>query len=225
MADPRIERWSRGSGVIAVVGFLFLYYLGGTPPPADAEAIDIANYYSHLSEFSSVLYTLIAGIGGLAFLVFIGSLSNVLGEAEFAAGKAKGQRPRMTGIAYAGGLVLLGLSFTANAVTSAAIARSAAAGLDIQTAVLFFDLANWLFIYAAIGGAALLGATAALGRRTDVLPKWLSYLGMAGALVVVMSLGVTSVGIAVFPMLMSWVLAASLILLSKAYDAEKPTSD
>ncbi len=224
MAAPRIERWSRGSGVIAVIGFLLLYYVGGTPPPSDAPPIDIANYFSQLSKFSSVLYTLIAGIGGLAFLIFIGTLRNLLDEVESVV-ETRGQPPRLSGIAYAGGLILLALSFTANAVTSAAIARSAEAGLEISTAVLFFDLSNWLLIYSAIGGAAMLGASAILGIRTGVLPTWLSYLGLAGAFIVLVSLGVTSVGIAVFPALMTWVLAASVILLSKSYDAVEPTSD
>jgi hypothetical protein len=110
--DDRYASWAAFSGILAVILMVgaFAALILPNAPDADASATAWARYYIDHGSRIQVGVT-IAGVGLLFFTWFLGSVRSALATAE-------GGQHRLTGVAFAGGIVavvtlLIGLSATA----------------------------------------------------------------------------------------------------------------
>lgn len=143
---------------------------------------------------------------GIAFLWFIGVVRDRLGDHE----------DRFFATVFLGsGLLFLVLLFTSAAVAGGTISlfgAAASAGL-VGSEIYSFGRAityETLNIYAMKMAGVFMISTSTLGLRTGIIPRWMSYLGYALALVQILSLGVYPEVMLLFPL---WVLLISGYIL------------
>jgi hypothetical protein len=151
---------------------------------------------------------------GIAFLWFIGVVRDRLGAYE--------DRFFAT-VFFGSGLLFLAMFFTAAAVAGATIiALDAAPNPMIESGAYIFGraiIARIMNVYALKMAAVFMISTATIAIRTRILPRWITFLGYALAvLLLVSSHFVDWLGLA-FPL---WVLILSIYILIENLAAPSP---
>jgi hypothetical protein len=151
---------------------------------------------------------------GIAFLWFIGVVRDRLGEHE----------DRFFATVFLGsGLLYLGTLFVAVAIAGSVISAygsSAATLFDASTLafgrVLAYEILN---VYAMKMAGVFMISTCTLSLRTGIFPRWMAFLGLGLALILLLGIGFSLWAQLLFPL---WVLLISVyILLANLRRAEK----
>ena len=211
------HRVSAASGIAAVVLLLVGFAIVGTNVPTYDDAPErFAKFYADHSS-SLKLSILLTIFGGAAFVWFAGFLRWSYGAAEQV---ARGYQ-RATPIAFGSAIAGVAASLVFAAAHEAALVSQ---GVALPGVVRAFDLFG---AYAITAAAVLLSgfmlASFFLIRVTKVLPAWLGWLAMAGALLGVMQSFVLlspqndngalgALGYAWFVVFLVWTLGASVVL-------------
>ena len=139
---------------------------------------------------------------GIAFLWFIGVIREQIGVVE----------DRLFSTVFLGsGLLFLAMMFV-GAVTSTSLMGMLAVG-NVNVELWAYGRSstqNLISVYAMRMAAVFTLSVSTLGLRTSAMPKWLSFVGYAVALVLIFAAGEYSWTQLVFP---SWVLLVSLVIL------------
>jgi hypothetical protein len=210
---------------VFVALFLVTVFLG-SPTDFGDPATEVASFYREDQrevQLSVALWT--AGL--LFFLWFLGALRNVLRSAEGAPGT-------LSTIAFGAGL----LSAAFLGLTAAFVATAAARPdeVDPQLTRMIDDLT---FLVLAPGSFAVVGfllASALVLLRSEVLPAWLGWLALIPAVAQALSVGIVFTdrspfgGSAPFHVvgllgLLAWVLAVSIVLLTRSEQASMPLAE
>ena len=202
--NARWERLGPLAGIVAVVLFVvgvFVIESGGAPGE-DATPQEYLGYYQD-DDDRILLGGVLFQLGAAFFIWFLGHLRARLLAAEGAVG-------RLTAIAFGGGLaaatcaLLLPGPDQAGALSKDEITPDAA--------IVFNNLGDAFFIGAEFAAAVLLAATGVLALATRVLPRWLGWVSLALALVLVIApIGWAALIFGV-PL---WTIAVSLLLFMR----------
>ena len=148
---------------------------------------------------------------GIAFLWFIGVIREQIGVVE----------DRLFSTVFLGsGLVCLAMVFS-GAVTSTSLLEMLA-GTNVNADVWAFGRSSTqaiISVYAMRMAAVFTLSVSTLGLRTAALPRWVSLLGYAAALVLMVAAGEHKWTQLVFP---AWVLLVSVVILFTRPQAHAP---
>ena len=139
---------------------------------------------------------------GIAFLWFIGVVREQLGEVE----------DRLFSTVFLGsGLLFLAMLFAGAAASSSILELVSRPDPDAAVWAFGRDSTTTLIsVYAMRMAAVFTLAVSSLGIRTAAIPRWVSYVGFATALVLLVAAGEHKWTQLVFP---SWVLLVSIVIL------------
>ena len=140
---------------------------------------------------------------GIAFLWFIGVLRDRIGERE----------DRFFATVFLGsGLLFVGMLFVAAAVAGALVAGALSSAQPASgTLALGRNVTTSLLnVYAMRMAAVFTLTTVTIARRTQIVSRWLTLVGLACALVLLVGIGITPWVELLFPL---WILALSLDIL------------
>ncbi len=202
----RAERHAPLTGIAAVVlWFVSLVIVEGlTNPPSENATPERALAYFNDEEVGIFISSFLFALGSLFFLWFVGSLRAALVRAE-------GGVARVSNIAFAAGvafsllMLLFALPPSVGAFSNETLGPSAAEAL--------WYLDDLFFVAAQFTAIPLLVATALVSLRTAVLPRWLAWLSLLVAAVLLFPLGgVFALGLGV-PI---WTVATSVALSRRA---------
>ena len=168
--------WHAAAGV-AGIGLLFIALFLPGPPPRSSESV--ADLTRVLVDKRGVLLAgmWIAGLGGAAFLWFLGALHDHLRRHD---------AEREATVAVAGGIVAVVLIWTGMSMSSA-LALGLTHARDDALIRAGTDLGNILIELSKFGLAVLIAVTALAGRRRSSMPRWAVRCGIAASVVVVAS--------------------------------------
>lgn len=156
-------------------------------------------------KFVSLALNLVP-FSGIAFLWFIGVVRDRLGEYE----------DRLFATVFLGsGLLFLAMLFSSAAVAGGTISIFGAYPINklIETGIYPFGRAityEIMNVYAMKMAGVFMISTCTLALRTGILPRWMSYVGYALAVLLLLSIGLIAWISLVFPL---WVLLISLYIL------------
>lgn len=183
--------------------------LGGllAAPSVEASDDEIIRYYS---ESRPGFYTLVLlqfiVIGTIAFLWFVGVVRARLGEGE----------PKLFGTVFQGGAILMAgvvLVGTAALAAPAVLVEVGGRLPDPGAAALTRALAvTLLSVFAPRVATLVVFSTAALGRATGALPRWLVWLSYAVGVFEFVNVTVAPTTVYVFP---AWIALVSIVLLTR----------
>jgi hypothetical protein len=212
MNDSKWEQYGAAAGVLFVVLVVIGALIAGSPPSPDDSVRKIATFYEdHTAAIKTGAF--LTGLGGAAFLWFLGSLWSTLRRSE--------DTRRLATIAVGGGIVGLVTAFAATAINATVAVAIDSTGATASV--------NPKFIYllsGTIGGmgnfgiAILVAATGVAALRTGVFPAPLGWASLVlalawivGGLVVVTDSGaIFAEGFIVFLVWLIWVLVISFFL-------------
>lgn len=214
MAETRVratswERYAPLSGVLAVVLWVIGIIVYQT-------AVDMKNPATLLDSYRNEEGSILLGgflwlLGTFFFFWFLGSLRARLATTE-------GGILRLTSVAFAGGAAAGVFGFALPGPDmAAAIADSA--DLSAPAAEAIRVIGDVFFIGAEMSAAVLLAATGLHALRNGSLPRWLAWVSLLIALVlIVLPIGWAGLLFA-FPL---WVLVVSYLLWNASADATTP---
>jgi hypothetical protein len=191
MEAPGRDRVAAVAGILSVVVFVVGQYVAPVLVwPAEQVGGLVASFYVNF-EGRLLAEAILFGLASALFLIFLGGLWAVLGQAE-------GEPPRLAPVVVAAGAVTIGLVLLQAAILVALIAlEESSLGVQAQGAS---PASRALFyLHGQVGNLALfpfavfLGAAGAVVLRTGVLARWLGWVGLAFGLVV----GVLAAGLIV----------------------------
>jgi hypothetical protein len=193
----------------AIAGILFALMLGtvlvmmSSAIPGDPAHRDA--WITNASSRSSVAFAInLIPFAGIAFLWFIGVIRNRLGERE----------DKFFATVFLGsGLLLVGVLFTAAAVMGSALfVYSESPNISRDTLRMASVLASTLLVtFGAAMAAVFTLSVTMIGLRTQLVPRWLSVLGVVCAVALVLTPPAPKLTQLVFPL---WVLILSLHILA-----------
>ena len=209
------ERWARAGGIGFVVFAVAAFVVGGEPPKVSDSAEEVVSYYS--DDRGQILVSSFLFVVGLILLLwFAGAIANALRE------KGEG-RVAATLIAAVSAFVSVQIVLTG---VGAALAHSIATGGDADVVQALFNLSWVLDMLAALPGAGFVLAAAIGLKRTDAIPGWLSWAGIAvAALFVLRSTTWARDGFwspngeylfILIPLALLWILVTSIVLVRNA---------
>jgi hypothetical protein len=139
---------------------------------------------------------------GIAFLWFIGVVRARVGERE----------DRFFATVFLGsGLLFVAMLFVAAAVSGSLIAGASSGLPDSATLVWARNITSSLLnVYAMRMAAVFTLTTVTIARRTQIVSRWLTRVGLVCALVLLIGIGISPWVELVFP---AWILALSLEIL------------
>ncbi|MGH3154478.1 MAG: hypothetical protein ACRDOB_27655 [Streptosporangiaceae bacterium] len=148
---------------------------------------------------------------GIAFLWFVGVLRDRIGERE----------DRFFATVFLGsGLLFVAMMFAATAIASGLIAGISSAAPEPATLALGRNVTSTLLnVYAMRMAAVFTLTTVTIARRTQIVSRWLTFAGLATALVLLVGVGISAWAELLFPV---WILALSIDILvatSRAFPA------
>src|SRR5262245_11897861 len=202
----RLERWAPIGGILFVALMVIGSMLVGNVPNPDASAHEIAKYLSDTGrQTHNIIGAYLWVVGALAFLWFLTRLRNDLRRAEGGTGF-------LSNLAFGAGV-----AFAAVWMVSAAIYASVAYAVALRDAPVGDpDLVRVLptlgrlvlRIGGGFAGILVLLAASAVILRTGVFGRWLGWLGLVAATVLLFDV----VYITIFPFWV-WVFIASVVML------------
>jgi hypothetical protein len=153
--------------ILLIVGFVIVL---PKPPAPDAGPVAFGNFYNnHTNEIRASVAILTVALG--FYIWFLGSLSAAL--------RAAIGNPRLPTVAFGGGIV--GAMFFVVALTATATAAYRPGETSPDLVRLLNDFGLVSAAPAAAGFFVLLAATGAVILRTSLLPSWLGWISLAGA--------------------------------------------
>ena len=192
----------------AIAGILFALMLGtvivmmSSAIPRDPA--HGALWITNASSRNSVAFAMnLIPFAGIAFLWFIGVIRNRLGDRE----------DKFFATVFLGsGLLLVGILFTAAAVIGSALfVYSDSPDISRDTLRMALVLASTLLVtFGARMAAVFTLSVTTIGLRTQLVPRWLSVIGFACAVALVLTPPAPKLTQLVFPI---WVLILSLHIL------------
>jgi hypothetical protein len=191
MEAPGRDRVAAVAGILSVVVFVAGQYVAPALIwPAEQIGGLVASFYANFED-RLLAEAILFGVASALFLIFLGGLWTVLGQAE-------GQQPRLAPVVVAAGAVTIGLVLLQAAILVALIAlEESSLGIQAQGASpasrALFYLHEQVRNLALFPFAVFLGAAGAVVVRTGVLARWLGWVGVAFGLVV----GVLAAGLIV----------------------------
>jgi hypothetical protein len=140
---------------------------------------------------------------GIAFLWFIGVIRDRIGAHE----------DRFFATVFLGsGLLFVGMMFVAAAVAGGLIADLSSAPPGAETLGLGRNITSLLLnVYSMRMAAVFTLTTVNIARRTKILSRWLTFAGLATALVLLVGIGISPWAELLFP---AWILAISIDILA-----------
>jgi len=192
----------------AISGILFALMLGtvivmmSSTVPRDP--VRAGTWITNASNRSSVTFAInLVPFAGIAFLWFIGVIRNRLGDRE----------DKFFATVFLGsGLLLVGILFTAAAVVGSALfVYSQSPHISTDTLRMALVLASTLLgTFGARMAAVFTLSVTTVGLRTQLVPRWLSVMGVFCAVALVITPPAPKLTQLVFPL---WVLILSLHIL------------
>ena len=171
-----IERYAPLTGVLAVVGWVVGLLIAGDISSKDKGGEILAYYQAHDGRI--LAGGLIWLIGTALFVWFLGSLRSRLAEAEGGVG-------RLTSLAFGGGIATaICVAMQSAPDMAAAISKD---DIDGSAARALRSVSDSFFIGAEFLLPVLLVAVALLTLRTAVFPRWLGWLSLLIALVLLIA--------------------------------------
>jgi Domain of unknown function (DUF4386) len=204
----QIESWAPIAGIIFVALMFVGTFFVTDVPDADAPEQEIADYLADSDNHTSnIIGAYIWAVGGLAFLCFLTRLRSVLREAEGGPGS-------LSNLALGAGVVYVAV-WGVSAMTFAAVAYAVELGdapVSDPDLVRVLPQMAWLILLLPGGfaGILLILAASVVIFQTGVLPRWLAWLGILMAILLVFDV----IYINIVPFLV-WILAASIVLLMR----------
>jgi hypothetical protein len=203
-----LERWAPLAGILFVVLMFFGTFLVADLPNADASRRRIVEYLADGGNHTrNIIGAYMWVLAALALLWFATRLRQVLRD-------AKGDASILPNLVFGAGVVYSAL-LAASGVTFAAVAYAVKV---LDAPVTNADLVRvlpqlaWMILLLGAGFAAILLVVASCiaSFQTGVLPRWLAWLGVVAAILLVFDLAYQNI----IPFLV-WVLAASIVLLMR----------
>jgi hypothetical protein len=207
MDNARWPAWLPLTGIAFVVLAVLAFIVGGETPDIDDPPLKILAFYK-ANDSDQIWAAALLGWATVFFLFFLGYLRSFLSEAE-------GGTPRLSAVAFAGGIIVsVGmLAFASFAFALGDVADT----LTPQAAQALNALGEDFFFPVAAGVGALMISTGLIAIRTRALPAWLGWIALIIGIVAVTPLGFF--GFLAFGL---WVLVASVILWQGASSAAPP---
>ena len=203
-----IERWAPIAGVLFVALMVVGGFLVSDVPNADASGQEIADYLADGDRHTrNIVGAYLWIVGALAFLWFLTRLRSVLRNAEGGTGA-------LSNLAFGAGV-----AFSAVWMVSAAAYAAVPFAIEVADApVSEPDLVRvlpslgglLLLVGGGFAGLLLLLAASAVIFRTGVLPRWLAWLAIVGAIALLFDV----VYLNIAP-LWVWVFVASIVMLRR----------
>jgi hypothetical protein len=219
MSNSRLEQIGAAGGIVFVVlqmASQALIQVGGGEPPFDAQADTIAAFLMARDQQLFAWGEYLSSLSLIVFLWFVGSLWATLRRAE-------GEIGWLAFVAAASG-VLLVATVVSGVGWPLAVFRQAE-GVDPQIARLLYDQGNFAFANAWVMLASLLLASGVVSIRTNALPHWLGWTGVAIAIGLLAARAAWASSQLVFiPFLFCylWLITTSVVLIRRARAPEKP---
>ena len=146
-------------------------------------------------------------LGSLAFVLFAGRLWGTLRQAE-------GSPAWLSTSAFGAALLAVAGSFVDKTIF-AAIFTQAGGGLEPSLAAALYAAASASFGLFSVFAGLFIGLAAAVVLQTGVLPRWLGWLGLVILVLSIAGVVVAEIGLLAFPLVLIWMIAASLLLLRR----------
>jgi len=214
MRTSGLARWAPLSGALFVALWVAAYLVLGSTVESNNSDAEILAYFGDKSqrdrEFLTMVLLLMAS---LPFIVFISVLRARLDDGESGAGV-------WTTAAFAAGIVSTALWAVAAAlyvVPSLNKGGNREFKLDLDTFHAFTGAGYLVWVSAGTIMSVPVLATSVLGIRAGVIPKWLSWLGFAVALLLLAAFLVIPV-----ILLLAWILTVSIALVWRRGTSEAP---
>jgi hypothetical protein len=202
----QFERWAPLGGIIFVVLMVTGTFFVANVPDANAPQQMIADYLVDSGNHTrNIIGAYMWVVGALAFLWFLTRLRSVLRRAQ------GGILPNVVfgaGVIYSALMMASGVAFAA--VAYAFGLRDAPVSNPDLVRVL--PQMAWMILLLGAGFAGILLVLAAciVSFQTGVLPRWLAWLGIVVAIVLLFDV----IYVNILPLLV-WVLAATIVLLMR----------
>jgi hypothetical protein len=204
----QLERWAPLGGFIFVVLMVVGTAFVADVPDPDAPQRQLATYLADSGNHTrNIIGAYMWVLGALAFLWFVTRLRSVLRGAEGGTG-ALSNLVFGTGVIYSALMMASAMAFAAVAY---AVGLRGATVSDPDFVKVLPQMA-WMILLLGAGFAGLLLVLTAsiLSLQTGVLPRWLAWLGIVVAIVLLFDV----IYVNIVPLLI-WVLAASIVLLMR----------
>jgi hypothetical protein len=216
--DSQWERYGLAAGIVFVILVVIAGLVGGTPPKPSDGAGKIFSYFRDNQEALKV-GAYLNGLALVAFLWFLGSLWGRLRRAE-------GTSSRVSVVALAGGIAVLGLAFVGNAVN--AYLALYVGNLGPSGVKGSYLLAVIVLAFSSFAAAVFTSATAVLILRYRFVERWLGWIGeIVAALWLIAGVGVAddntaifTLGFITFLLWAVWLLLLAVLLLTREAPAE-----
>ena len=194
------------SGILFVVLFVPSYLSPPDTPVSTSAPQDVIDYFSSRQDGILFINGLLLIFAAFFFVWFLGVLHSTLREAE-------GEGLGFSSVSLAGGVMFIALMLAGAAVEivyPASLARFENFQQDAQLGFLSLALSGWMYRFAFVGMAALIGAASVVVLRTGVLSRWLAWGGLVAALVALLRfLGPLGGWLALL-----WVIVVSVLMLT-----------
>ena len=201
----RAPRAAGVAGLLFSALFLTSIVLLHDQPPTGASAAEIKEFYSQGDgRYLDLVGLYVAPFAGIAFLWFIGVVRDRIGQQEdrFFATVFLGSGLLFVAMLFAGAAFAAGLGSLATASPSASNPGTLVVGHDITVLL--------LRVYGMRMAAVFTMSAATITLRTKVIPSWIGFTGIAVAIVLLVSIGLTPWVALLFP---AWILLLSVEIL------------
>jgi hypothetical protein len=208
--SKQLQKWIGIGGLIFFVLVAVAVVMVPNPPGTNASLLKLSSYYNHNKQAILHIDAIVTGVAVLVGVFWLWYFRDWLIATSASA-------RRLATVAFAGGLLFAvggalsgGLS---TALGDAADNHSTTSAITLQALnLLSMDVAN---TFTGAGLAIFLVATAVLIFRYRVLPTWMAYWGILGA--------IAGLVIGFFAMIVFgvWLIAASIVILMRASRIEE----
>jgi hypothetical protein len=192
------ERWWAGGGLVFVVLFFTAFVLTGESGDTGSEVLE---HYTG-QEGKQIVALFLLAASAIAYLVFVAALRAVLAAAE------REPRPLST-LGLTGGIVTTALLLVTAAVL-AALTDAVGTAEDPQTYYILNSTTYPLITFGIAASSLLALATGILTLRSGVLPRWVGWVSLVAAPIILVSI----LFIPLFGFL-AWVAIVSVVLLMR----------
>lgn len=187
-------------------GFMLIGAAGFAVQP-DASPDDVARIVAQPAPPLAFAGLALDVLGSLAFVLFAGRFWGTLRQAESA--------PAWLSLSAFGAALLAVAGSFIDKTIFAAIFSQAGHGLEPSVATALYAAASASFgLFSAFAGL-FIGLAALVILQTRVLPGWLGWLGVVVLTLSLVGIAVAGVGLLAFPLVLIWMIAASILLVRR----------